>query len=68
MIAATGWEVIINVWQDPGPELCLIGNVNCGLLDTETDQQCVDSARYALQQGMPAVDIYSQRVTASTQA
>lgn len=32
---------------------CLIGNVNCGLLDTGTDEQCVESARYALKHGMP---------------
>ncbi len=36
-----------------GDRVCLIGNVNCGLLDTGTDEQCVASARYALQHGMP---------------
>jgi len=36
-----------------GRELCLIGNVNCGLLQTGTDQDCIDSARYALRHGMP---------------
>jgi uroporphyrinogen decarboxylase len=36
-----------------GDRLCLIGNVNCGLLDTGTEEQCVASARYALQSGMP---------------
>ena len=36
-----------------GREVCLIGNVNCGLLDTGTDAECVASARYALQHGMP---------------
>lgn len=36
-----------------GDRLCLIGNVNCGLLDTGTDEECIASARYALEHGMP---------------
>jgi uroporphyrinogen decarboxylase len=36
-----------------GDKVCLIGNVNCGLLDTGSDEQCVESARYALRHGMP---------------
>ena len=36
-----------------GDRLCLIGNVNCGLLDSGTDEECVESARYALEHGMP---------------
>jgi len=36
-----------------GKKVCLIGNVNCGLLDTGTDEQAVESARYALKHGMP---------------
>ena len=36
-----------------GDKVCLIGNVNCGLLDTGTPEDCVASARYALQHGMP---------------
>ena len=36
-----------------GDQLCLIGNVNCGLLDTGTDQEVAASVRYALQSGMP---------------
>jgi uroporphyrinogen decarboxylase len=36
-----------------GKEICLIGNVNCGKLDTGTDEEVVESARYALQHGMP---------------
>jgi uroporphyrinogen decarboxylase len=36
-----------------GDQVCLIGNVNCGILDTGTDQEVVDSARYALRHGMP---------------
>jgi uroporphyrinogen decarboxylase len=36
-----------------GDKLCLIGNVDCGLLDNGTDEQVVESVRYALQNGMP---------------
>lgn len=36
-----------------GDRVCLIGNVNCGMLDTGTDAQVVESARYALSSGMP---------------
>jgi len=36
-----------------GNEVCLIGNVNCGLLGNGTDEQCVESVRYALRNGMP---------------
>jgi len=37
-----------------GPRVCLIGNVNCGALDTGTDEECIASARYALKHGMSA--------------
>ncbi|MDP6107410.1 MAG: uroporphyrinogen decarboxylase family protein [Candidatus Brocadiia bacterium] len=36
-----------------GDRICLIGNVNCGLLDTGTDEEVVESARYCLKHGMP---------------
>jgi uroporphyrinogen decarboxylase len=36
-----------------GDRVCLIGNVNCGLLDTGTDEQVVESCRYCLRHGMP---------------
>ena len=36
-----------------GRRVALIGNVNCGKLDTGTDQEVAESARYCLQQGMP---------------
>ena len=36
-----------------GDRVCLIGNVNCGLMDTGTDEQVIESARYALKHGMP---------------
>ncbi|MCE5199607.1 MAG: uroporphyrinogen decarboxylase family protein [Armatimonadota bacterium] len=36
-----------------GDQVCLIGNVNCGLMDTGTDEQVRESARYALKHGMP---------------
>jgi uroporphyrinogen decarboxylase len=36
-----------------GHKLCLIGNVNCGLLQTGTEEEAAESARYALKHGMP---------------
>jgi len=36
-----------------GDRVTLIGNVNCGLLSTGTDDEVVESARYALLNGMP---------------
>ena len=36
-----------------GDQVCLIGNVNCGLLDTGTDDEVIESVHYALQHGMP---------------
>lgn len=36
-----------------GDKVCLMGNVNCGLMDTGTLAEVQASARYALQQGMP---------------
>ena len=36
-----------------GKQVCLIGNVNCALLDTGTNEQVVQAARYALRHGMP---------------
>ena len=36
-----------------GDKVCLIGNVNCGLLQTGTEEECIESARYALKSGMP---------------
>lgn len=36
-----------------GDRVCLIGNVNCGLLDSGTDEEVIASARYALEHGMP---------------
>jgi uroporphyrinogen decarboxylase len=35
-----------------GDRVCLIGNVNCGLLDTGTIEEVRESARYALRHGM----------------
>ncbi len=35
-----------------GDKLCLMGNVNCGLMQTGTDEEVVESARYALKHGM----------------
>ena len=36
-----------------GEQVCLIGNVNCGLLDTGSDDEVIESVRYALTHGMP---------------
>ena len=36
-----------------GDHITLIGNVNCGLMDTGTDEEVASSALYALQNGMP---------------
>ena len=36
-----------------GSEVCLIGNVNCGLLQTGTEEEAVAASRHALQHGMP---------------
>jgi len=36
-----------------GDQFCLIGNVNCGLMDTGTLAEVQESARYALKHGMP---------------
>jgi uroporphyrinogen decarboxylase len=36
-----------------GNQVCLIGNVNCGLLDTGTEEDVTASVRYALRSGMP---------------
>jgi len=44
---------IAEVKRIAGDQVCLIGNVNCGLLTTGTDEECIESARYALKHGMP---------------
>lgn len=36
-----------------GDKICLIGNVNCGLMDSGTEEETAASARYALKSGMP---------------
>ncbi len=36
-----------------GHQVCLIGNVNCGLLDTGTEEEVIADARRALRDGMP---------------
>ena len=44
---------IAEVKRRYGSQVCLIGNVNCGLMDTGTDAEVIASARYALRSGMP---------------
>jgi len=36
-----------------GDKICLIGNINCGLLQTGTDEEVTNNVRYALKHGMP---------------
>jgi len=36
-----------------GNKVCLIGNVNCGLLQTGTNEEVIKSCLYALKNGMP---------------
>jgi len=47
-----GWT-IAEVKRRCGQRVCLISNVNCGVMDSGTDEQVVESARYALKHGMP---------------
>jgi uroporphyrinogen decarboxylase len=44
---------IAEVKRRCGDRLCLIGNVNCGLLDTGSEQDVIESTRDALRHGMP---------------
>ena len=44
---------IAEVKRRYGDRVCLIGNVNCGLLDTGTNEEVIESVRYALRHGMP---------------
>ncbi|MBI2193738.1 MAG: hypothetical protein HYU36_17315 [Planctomycetes bacterium] len=44
---------IAEVKRIAGNQVCLIGNVNCGLLDTGTEGEARESARYCLRHGMP---------------
>ena len=36
-----------------GDEVCLIGNVHCGFLQTGTDEEVIENVRYTLRSGMP---------------
>ncbi len=42
---------IAEVKRRVGDRVCLIGNVNCGKLDTGTDEEVIESTRYALRAG-----------------
>lgn len=44
---------IAEVKKRAAGKVALIGNVCCGMMDTGTDEQVVESARYALKHGMP---------------
>ncbi|MGI6459394.1 MAG: uroporphyrinogen decarboxylase family protein [Candidatus Hydrogenedentales bacterium] len=44
---------IAEVKRQYGDRVCLIGNVNCGLLTSGSDEEVIQSARYCIQHGMP---------------
>jgi len=44
---------IAEVKRRVGNKVCLIGNVNCALLQTGTEEEVIESVRYALKHGMP---------------
>ncbi len=44
---------IAEVKRRCGRKVALVGNVNCGVLDTGTEEEVADSVRYALRHGMP---------------
>ena len=44
---------IAEVKRRYGNQVCLIGNVNCGLLTSGTDEEVIESARYCIRHGMP---------------
>jgi uroporphyrinogen decarboxylase len=44
---------IAEVKRQYGDRVCLIGNVNCGLLQSGTEEQVAESARYCIRHGMP---------------
>ncbi len=44
---------LVDIKRRYGAQVCLIGNVDCGRLDTGTDAEVIESARYALRGGMP---------------
>jgi len=44
---------IAEVKRTYGDKVCLIGNVNCGLLTSGTDEEVIESARYCIRHGMP---------------
>jgi uroporphyrinogen decarboxylase len=44
---------IAEVKRSYGDKVCLCGNVNCGLLQTGTDEEVTENAMYSLEHGMP---------------
>ena len=36
-----------------GDQVCLVGNVNCGLLQSGTDEEVIENCRYCIKHGMP---------------
>lgn len=44
---------IAEIKKKYGDKVCLIGNVNCALMQTGTKEQILESARYAMENGKP---------------
>lgn len=44
--------------QKFGDRVCLIGNVNCGLLQTGTEEACAEDVRRSLREGMPGYGLH----------
>ncbi|NIA14139.1 MAG: hypothetical protein GWP08_08660 [Nitrospiraceae bacterium] len=44
---------IAEVKKQYGDRVCLIGNVNCGMLTSGTEEDIIESARYCIRHGMP---------------
>ena len=47
-----GGVTIPEVRKIVGPDICLIGNVNCGLLQTGTEEECQEDILRSLREGM----------------
>ena len=47
-----GYMSLTEVRKKYGDRICTIGNVNCGLLQTGTDQEAIDDVRRCLKEGM----------------
>ena len=48
-----GVDIAVVKEKVKGKNICLIGNVNCNLLQMGTDEEVIEECRYALKNGMP---------------